>query len=129
MMGGLAFLFGSLDALSNPLPEVLDGVAADAKLDQMKRHVAIRYPRDQGLVKRMSNPALMSVVDLTFASMPPREDQSVEAAAGADGAKDVAGAGVRAGFGAGCFLAAATVGGADAVGRGDGEGALADGAC
>jgi hypothetical protein len=53
-------------------------------------------------------------------------DQSLDAA-GADGAKVVAGAGVRTGFGAGGFLAAATVG--DAVGRGDvGEGVAADGA-
>lgn len=51
----------------------------------------------------------------------------MEAAAGADGAEDVAGVGDRAGFGAGCFLAAATVGDADAAGRADGAGAFAGG--
>ena len=103
MMGGLAFLFGSLDALGNPPFEFLHGVAADAKLDQMKWHVFIYQPNFY-------------------------RDQSEEAAAGADGANGVAGAGVRAGFGAGCFLAAANVGDAAGVGRAaDGVGAFADG--
>ena len=49
-----------------------------------------------------------------------------EAAGGAaDGARDVAGAGVRAGFGVACFLAAARAGDADAAGRGDGLGVAA----
>ena len=55
-----------------------------------------------------------------------REVQLGEAAGGAAcGASDVAGAGVRAGFGAACFLAAATAGDAEAAGRGDGLGVAA----
>ena len=38
MMGRLALLFGSLHPFGNPLLQVLDGIATDAKLDQMKRH-------------------------------------------------------------------------------------------
>lgn len=46
----------------------------------------------------------------------------MEAAAG--GLRDVAGAGVRSGFGADCFLTAASVGGG--AGRGDGVGVAAE---
>jgi hypothetical protein len=50
-------------------------------------------------------------------------------AAGAVGASDVAGNGVRAGFGVACLLAAATAGDADAVGRGEGAAAAGADAC
>jgi hypothetical protein len=40
-MGRLAFAFGDLDAIGDPALEILHGIGADGKLDQMERHVFI----------------------------------------------------------------------------------------
>src|SRR5262249_38599758 len=62
MMGRLPLLFGGLHPFSDPFPQVLHGVAADAKLDQMERHagfnantvtmIDLRYRSSHRPVKR-----------------------------------------------------------------------------
>lgn len=117
MMGRLAFLFGSLDPFGNPPPEILHGIAADAKFDQMKRHVLMSAPTLMRLTFA-TGPAAGSSSECQKTAVPAGDQSEETEGAGAAGAREVAGAGAGGwrGFGAGCFLAAATVGDA---GRGD----------